>query len=322
MRMVRAAIVAALALGATFAFADGYPAQPVRVIVSATPGAAADLTARVLTRRLSQTLGQNFSVETRLPGGIDPIEMVARAPKDGYTLLMATAASTISASLSPNGVPNLAADFAPVALVATVPQILVVPPALGVGTVAGLIALAKAKPGQLSFGSAGVGTTSHLAGEMFNVLAGVQISHTPYPSIAAAVTDLLAGRVSAMFAPASAVLQLLEQGKLKGVATTGAKRAVVASSLPTMQEAGVGDFETGLWFGLFAPAGTPPDVIDRLAQGINGALQAHEVRSALRVQGIDAVGGTPQEFAQHIESETRKWAKVAAAAGLKKSLSP
>jgi tripartite-type tricarboxylate transporter receptor subunit TctC len=323
--MVRAAIAAALAAGLTLvhtaSFAETYPAQPVRLYVSATPGAPADLTARVLARRLSQALGQSFSVESARPGP-ETIDLVARAPKDGYTLLMGTATNAINASLASGGTASFAGGLTPVALVATVPQVLVVPPSLGVATVADLIALAKARPGQLSFGSSGEGSATHLAGEMFNLSAGVQMSHTAYPSTAAAVTDLLAGRISAMFAPASAVLQLLEQGKLKGLATTGARRAMVMPSLPTMQEAGLRDFETGLWFGLFAPAGTPQELIDRLADGINGALQATDVRSALRVQGIDACGGTPQEFAQYIASETHKWAKVAVAAGLRKSLSP
>lgn len=323
MARLRAVIGAALVLGASCALAAShageYPAQGVRVVLGFTPGAAADLTARVLSRRLSQKFGQPFSIENRHSlGSNGAAELVARAPKDGYTLLMGSAANTINASLSPDPKFNFSSDFAPIALIASVPQILVVSPSLGVDNVRGLIALAKARPGQLSFGSSGFGTSAHLSGELFNMMAGVQLTHVPYPGSTQSVTDLLAGQISVLFAPVSAVLQYIEQGRLKALATTGAKRAGIVPNLPTMAEAGLPGFETGLWFGLLAPAGTPRDVVDRLADAINATLETNEFRSALRVQGIDPIGGTPEDFARHIERETRKWAAVAAAVGLKK----
>lgn len=320
---MRGIVAAALLLAAGCAFAASYagdyPAQGVRVITGFSPGASADLTARVINRKLSQKFGQNFSVENHASGGINAAaEMVARAPKDGYTLLLGTAANVINASILPELPFDIASDFAPVVIIASVPQVLVVSPTLGVDSVRDLIALAKARPGQLTFASGGFGTSTHLAGELFNLMAGVHLAHVPYPSTAQAVTDLLAGRVSALFAPAPGVLQYIEQGRVKALAATSAKRPGIAPNLPTMAEAGVPGYESGLWFGLLAPAGTPPEVIERLGSAINGALEASEVRSALRLQGIDPVGGTPDDFARLIEAETRKWANVAAAVGLKK----
>jgi tripartite-type tricarboxylate transporter receptor subunit TctC len=320
---LRGIMAAALLLGASCAlaasYAGDYPAHPVRVIIGFSPGASADLTARVINRKLSQRFGQNFSVENRASAGINAAaEMVARSPKDGYTLLLGTAANVINASILPELPFDLASDFAPVVLIASVPQVLVVSPALGVESVRDLIALAKARPGQLTFASGGFGTSTHLAGELFNLMAGVHLAHVPYPSTAQAVTDLLAGRVSALFAPAPGVLQHIEQGRVKALAATSAKRPGIAPNLPTMREAGLAGYESGLWFGLLAPAGTPPDVVERLGLAINAALQANDVRAALRLQGIDPVGGTADDFARHIEAETRKWTNVAAAVGLKK----
>jgi tripartite-type tricarboxylate transporter receptor subunit TctC len=324
-RMFKARILtaAALLLGASCGLAASYgadyPAHAVRVVIGFSPGASADLTARVINRKLSQKFGQSFSVENRANAGINgAAEIVARSPKDGYTLLLGTAANVINATIVPELPFDFGSDFAPVVLIASVPQVLVVSPALGVESVRDLIALAKARPGQLTFGSGGFGTSTHLAGELFNLMAGVHLAHVPYPSTAQAVTDLLAGRVSALFAPAPGVLQHIEQGRVKALASTGAKRPGIAPNLPTMAEAGLPDYESGLWFGLLAPAGTPRDVIDRLGAAINAALDANEVRAALRVQGIDPVGGSAQDFARHIEAESRKWTSVAAAVGLKK----
>jgi tripartite-type tricarboxylate transporter receptor subunit TctC len=318
---LRAVFGAALMLGAscTLAPADNYPAQAVRILIAANAGSPADLTARVLGRRLNQKFNQPFLTENRPGTGAEgAAAIVARAPKDGYTLLMGTAANTILNSVAVDPALNFTTDLAPIVLIASVPQILVVTPTLGVDNVRELIALAKAHPGELSFGSSGIGSATELSGELFNKMAEVRILRVPYSGISPAVTDLLAGRISAMFAPASAVLQYVDQGRLKALATTGGKRAAIAPTLPTMTEAGVPGFETGLWFGLLAPAGTPEEAIQRIGDAVNEALLAHEIRSALRVQGIDPVGGSPTDFARHIESETRKWSGIAATVGLKK----
>ena len=299
--------------------ADEYPSRPVRIIIGFGPGASADITARVLAQRFNQKLGQQFVVENR-PGAGSSLaaEFVARAAKDGYTLFMATIANTINSAISSNLNFDFAKDLAPIALIATVPNILVVHPSLGVSNVRDLIALAKAKPEQITYGSSGVGTLTHVSVELFNSMAGVKFVHVPYPGSAQAVADLLAGRIQVSFSPASTVMPHVAEGKLVALASTAMKRASIAPNLPTMAEAGLPGFETGLWFGLLAPTGTPRAIIDRLSAAANEALQASEVMALLRPQGIDPLGGTPEEFARTIAAETQKWAEVAKAAGLKK----
>jgi tripartite-type tricarboxylate transporter receptor subunit TctC len=296
-----------------------YPSRPVRVLVGFGPGSSADLSARILAQRLSQTLGQQFVVENRAGAGSNiATEAVARAAKDGYTLFVGTVANTINVSLAPNTSFDFQKDLAPIALVSTLPNVLVVHPSTGARTVPELVALAKAKPGELSFASSGVGTSPHLSGELFNVMAGVKLVHVPYQGSAQAVTDLLAGRTAAMFSPASTVLQHVKEGKLTALASTQLKRAGSAPELPTMDEAGLKGFDTGVWFGLMAPAGTPNEIVDKLAQAVNEALKNDEVLARLHQQGIDPLGGTPDEFTRYIGSEVKKWADVASAAGLKK----
>jgi tripartite-type tricarboxylate transporter receptor subunit TctC len=199
-----------------------------------------------------------------------------------------------------------------------VPVILVVHPSVNVKSVKELIALAKAKPGEINYASTGIGASPHLSAELFNMRANVKLVHIPYPGSPQAVTDLLAGRVSVMFSPASTVLSHIESGKLVGLASTAAKRPDAAPNLPTMEEAGLPDFDTSIWFGLLAPAGTPRPIVDKLAAAVNGAIKSNEVLDGLKRQGFEPLGSTPEEFARYIESETRKWDVVVTAAGLKK----
>ena len=299
--------------------ADDYPSRPVRIIIGFGPGASADITARVLAQRFNQTLGQQFVVENR-PGAGSSLaaEFVARAPKDGYTLFMATIANTINSAISSSLSFDFAKDLAPIALVASVPNILVVHPSLRVNNVRDLIALAKTKPEQILYGSSGVGTLTHVSVELFNTVAGVKFVHVPYPGSAQALADLLAGRIQVSFSPASTVMPHIAEGKLVALASTAQKRAGVAPNLPTMTEAGLPGFETGLWFGLLAPADTPRAIIEKLSAATNEALQSSEVMAPLRPQGIDPLGGSPEDFARTIATETRKWAEVARAAGLRK----
>jgi len=308
---------AALPLAARAARAQAYPTRPVKLIVGFGPASAADVTARILAQRLDQTMGQQFVVENH-PGAASSIgaEYVVRAPKDGYTLLLATVANAVNATLSPDLTFDFAKDLAPIVLVSTLPNILVVHPSLGVKSVHELVALAKSKPGQLSFGSAGVGTSTHLAGELFNMMAGVKIVHIPYQGSPQAVTDLLAGRIGIMFSPVSTALPHIVAGKLVALASTQLQRASAAPDLPTMAELGFKDFDCGIWFGLMAPAGTPPAIINALNRAANDALASDQVRAALRQQGIDALGGSSEKFANYIGTEIKKWADVAAAAGL------
>jgi tripartite-type tricarboxylate transporter receptor subunit TctC len=311
--------VAVGALSGLAARADDYPTRPIRVIVGFGPGSGADITARVVGARMSEILGQQIVVENKAGAGSSlAADYVAHAAKDGYTLLMATAAQPINAAVSSNLNFDFVKDFAPIGLVSTAANLLVVNPSLGVKSVKELIALAKEKPGALTYGSSGVATGTHLAAELFKVLTGVQMVHVPYGGSAQALTDLLAGRIQLLFTPVSTVIQHVRDGRLVALAATEAKRAAIAPEVPTMAEAGLAGFDTGLWFGLLAPAGTPPAAINRISATVNQALKADEVANALRPQGIDLLGGTPDEFARYIASEMKRWDTVARAAGLKK----
>ena len=319
----RLAIVAALTcaalLAGSAARADDYPNRPIRVVVGFSAGSGADITARVVGQRMGQILGQQIVVENKTGAGSSlAAEFVARAPKDGYTLLLATIANPINAAMSSNLSFDFPRDFVPIVRLTTTPNILVVHPSVGVKSVKELIDLAKSKPDQLSFASSGVATGTHLSAELFKVLAGVKMVHVPYAGSPQAVTDLLAGRIQVFFSPASTVLQHVRDGKLVARASTETKRTAIAPDLPTMVEGGLPGFETGLWFGLLAPAGTSNEIVDKLARAANEALQADEVAKALAPQGIDLVGGSPEDFARYLASEMKRWATVAEAAGLKK----
>jgi len=321
-RVLAFAALAAIWFGAASdarAQAD-YPSRPVRIIVGFGPGSAADISARLVGGRAGAILGQQFVVEGR-PGAGSNIaaEYVARAEKDGYTLFLGTAANAINATLTPNLTFDFAKDFAPVALITALPNILVVHPSLGVRSVPELIALAKSKPGEIFFGSSGIGTAPHLSGELFNVMAGTKLVHVPYQGSAQAATDLLSGRIQVMFSPASTVLPQVAEGRLVALASTQLKRAASAPDLPTLSEAGLPGFDTSVWFGLQAPTGTPKTVVDRLNGAINEALRAKEVLDGLRAAGIEPLGGSPEDFARTIASEIKKWADVVTAAGLKKA---
>jgi tripartite-type tricarboxylate transporter receptor subunit TctC len=295
-----------------------YPSRPVHLVIGFGPGSAADLTARVLAQRLSKTLGQSFVVEIK-PGAGSTVaaEQVARAPKDGYTLFIGTVAVIINGLLQPNPRVNLANDFAPITLATSSPNILVVHPSSGVSNVKELIALAKAKPGQLNFGTSGFGTSPHLTGELFNIMAGTKIVSVHYPGSAQALTDLLGGRIQVMFSPASTVLAQVEAGTLRALATSELTRTAAAPKLPTVAESGLPGFNTSLWFGVVAPAGTPRPIVDRLAGAVNEALKNEEAAKPLIAAGLDVKGGTPDEFAAYIKSETEKYSNVVAQAGLR-----
>ncbi len=320
-RCISAAV--ALAMGSltpiSTAAAEDYPVRPVRIIIGFGPGASGDIAARVLAQKFGALFGQQFVVENRTGAGSNiATNFVAHAPKDGYTLLQGTVANTINAAITPNLNFDLIKDFAPVALFTTLPNILVVHPAIGAKTVNDLIGIARATPGQLSFGSAGVGSGSHFTGELFNVMAGTKLVHVPYAGTAQALTDLLAGRLQVMFSPASTVLQHVSEGKITALASTGLQRASAAPDLPTISEAGIPGFDTSGWFGLLAPAGVSRDVIESLARATNEAAKSPDVVAALRPQGFDMEGGTPAEFAAFVRSDLEKWSRVAAAAGLKR----
>ena len=317
-RVAAGFVLAAATLAADFsrpAMADDYPSRPVRIIVGFGPGSTADYSARTVAQKLSLKYGQQFVVESRAGAGSNlAAEYLARSPRDGYTLLMGTVANTINATISKLSF-DFGKDFAPITPVSTVPNILVAHPSTGFRSVADIVAAAKAKPEPMMYGSSGVGSALHVYGELLNISAGIKMTHVPYPGSAQSLTDLLAGRISVMFSPAPTVLPHIQSGALIAVAATSPN---VLPNLPTMADAGYQGFDAGLWFGMLAPAGTPREIVDKLAGGINEALKMDDVIQALRKQGFQTLGGTPDEFSRYIKSEIAQWARVAESAGLKK----
>lgn len=290
---------------------DRYPSRPIRLIVGFAAGSSGDVAARIVSNKLGQILGQAVVVENR-PGASSMIatDYVARASKDGYTLLLATIAATINTTLMPNKGTNFQTDLAPIVLIGSIPNILVVTPTLKVDSVKELIALAKAKPDELLYGASGIGSGPHMATQLFEQMAGIKMRGVLYPGSAQTVTDLIAGRIQVMFAPSSTVVGLIGQGTVKPLATTEARRAGIAPDLPTISEAALPGYNTGVWFGLLAPAGTPTAVIEKLSKAGNEALADADVVKQLGVQGLDARGGSPEDFRVFIKAETDRWAQV------------
>lgn len=306
-----AVMLVAVLCAASGAAAQPYPARSVRVIAGFPPGSGADITARVIGARLTDVLGQQFVVDNR-PGAASNIaaELAAKAPPDGYTLFIGTVANTINATLYSKLPFDFARDFAPVALTTAAPNVLVLHPSVPAKSVKELIALAKSRPGQLNFASAGTGTAPHLSGELFNAMAGVTMVHIPYKGSPPAVTDLLAGEVALMFSPSSTVLPHVKTGRLRALAVTTASRLPSLPELPTVAESGLTGYETITWFGFVAPARTPPAIVTRLNTEIVRVLALPEVRNLFASQGIETLGGTPGHFASYIRDEIAKWAKA------------
>lgn len=307
------ALLAAATLFSVAALAQSeiYPSKPVRVLVGFPAGSSTDVATRVIAQRLGQSLGQQFIVENRAGASSNIAARAAvAAPADGYTLFVGTVANTINATLQASSSVDLSKDFLPVAMVGSVPNILVANPSLGVSSLEQLIAKAKAEPGRVSFASSGNGTSPHLSGELLAHMAGVRLLHVPYKGSSPAVVDLLAGQVLTMFGPASTVLPHIREGKLRALASTGLKRASSMPDLPTVDELGLKGFETSVWFGINAPRGTPAAVIEKLRAAIAAAQDNAEVQTQFKAQGIEFVRAGPAEYAALIRSETDKWARV------------
>jgi tripartite-type tricarboxylate transporter receptor subunit TctC len=304
-------LVAALALLAGTVAAQPYPSKAVRVIAGFPPGSGADITARVIGVKLYEATGQQFFVDNR-PGAGSNIaaELAAKSPPDGYTLFIGTVANTINATLYSKLPFDFARDFAPVVLTTAAPNVLVVHPSVPVKSVKELVVLAKSRPGQLNFASAGTGTAPHLSGELFNAMAGVKMTHVPYKGSPPAVIDLVAGSVDVMFSPASSVIPHVKSGRLRALAVTTAARLPSLPELPTVAESGLKGYETITWFGFVAPAKTPPAIVTRLNAEIVKALALPDVRSQFELQGIEILGGTPERFADYIREEIAKWARA------------
>jgi tripartite-type tricarboxylate transporter receptor subunit TctC len=308
-----AAVMLTSVAGAASVAAQSWPTQPVKVLVGFGPGSAADILARLLAKRMEVSLGQPVVVENR-PGNSSMIaaDFVARAAADGYTLFMATIANTLNpAETKSNFI--LDKDLAPIALLGIVPNVLVAHPSVPANNLQELIELAKSKPESLTFGSSGYATASYMAAELFNAKAGTKILSVPYQGGSnQAVSDLLSGRITLMFNVAATLAPHVEAGKLKAFAVAQSKRASIMPEVPTLAEAGMPGYDAGIWIGLLAPAGTPPAIVEKLSGAANDALNSEEVRTALKRQGTDPVGGSPKEFADFIRADIEKWAAVLA----------
>jgi tripartite-type tricarboxylate transporter receptor subunit TctC len=306
-----AVLLAAFAMLAQLARADDYPSRPVRLIVGFAAGSSGDVIARIVAHKLSDELKQSVIVEDK-PGASSMVatDYVARSAKDGYTLMFATIATTINMTLLAGKAPNVEKDMTPIALVGSIPNILVVNAKLGVSDVKGLIALAKEKPDELLYGASGIGSGPHLATELFKQMAGVKMTGVLYPGSGQTAVDLIAGRIQVMFAPAPTVLGLIKDGRVKALATTEAKRSSVAPDLPTIGEDALPGYAAGLWFGILGPAGLPKPVTDKVSEATNAALKDPQLLHELQSQGLNAAGGSPEDFARLIKSETERWARV------------
>ncbi len=291
------------------AYAQPFPAKPVRIVVPFPPGGGADALARLMAPKLIEIWRQQVIVENK-PGASGHIgaDHVAQSPADGHTLLMSSTASLTERNVS---------QFAPVTLVSASPYVVTANPQVQASNIRELIALARANPGKLSFGSSGTGAASHLCAELFKSMAKVDLLHVPYKGTGQAVTDLLAGHVDLLFAPSQAVIQHVRAGKLKALATTSAKRSETLPDLPTVAESGLPGYEAVGWFGLLAPAATPKPVVDKLSADANRALADSEVRIRMQALGADPSGNTPEEFARFIRDDQAKWAKLMREAGIK-----
>ena len=315
----RAINLIAFALLASPAAAQTYPDKPIRILVGFAAGGPADITARLIGDRLSEAWGKPVIVEnvTGAAGNL-ATDRVAKSAPDGYTLLAAASATIVTNPSLYQKLPfDPVKDLAPITQAVYTPNVLAVHPELPVRSVQELVAYARQNPGKLTFGSAGAGTSQHLAGELFKTMAGIDIQHVPYRGIAAVMPDLIAGRLTFAFGNISAVLPLVREGKLRALAVSSTRRYASVAELPTMIEAGFPGFDSTAWFGLMAPAGTPPDIIEKLHRESVRILALPDVRARFDALGIEVIGNTPAEFATVIQTETPHWAKVIKDAGIK-----
>jgi tripartite-type tricarboxylate transporter receptor subunit TctC len=309
-------IVAASLAGAALAQAN-YPTRPVRIIVPSSPGGGTDILSRLVAPGFSERLGQTAVVDNRPgAGSIIGNDIVAKSPPDGYTLLMGISTLAILPSMHKKLPYDAMRDLAPITQVIAAPNILVVHPSLPVKSVKDLIAFAKKHPGELNYGSAGLGTNPHLSMELFLSMTGIKMVHIAYKGLGPALVDLVAGHVVAATSTMLAGLPHVKAGRLRPLATTGAKRSAVLPDLPTVAEAGVPGYEAVQWYGLFAPGKTPQPIITKLHDAMVGALKSPAIGDKLKIDGAEAVGSTPEEFGRFLRSETQKWGKVVRAAGI------
>lgn len=314
----RLALSAAMLLLGASALAQDFPTRPVRIVVPFPPGGGTDVVARAVAPKISETLGQSVIIENRSgAGGNIGTEVVARSAADGYTLLVASAATAINTTLANNLSWDLQRDFAPVVLLVINQSLLAAHPSVPVSNVRELLALAKAKPGQVTYASYGNGSSAHLIAELFKMTAGVDLLHVPYKGAAPAVTDLLGGQVNVMFADVAAILSHVKAGKAKALGIGSARRFEGLPEVPTISEAGVPGFEGGGFLGLVAPAGTPRAAIAAMNGAALKSLAAPEVRERLLSLASIPVGESPEYFGKHLKSEVEKWARVIRAGNIR-----
>ncbi len=312
-----ALVVPAFVAGA--AFAQQYPSKPIRLVVPQPPGGGNDTIARMLGLKLSAALKQQVAVDNRAgAGGLIGADIAAHSPADGYTLLLGNVAVLAIIPNVQKKVPyDALKDFAPISLVASAPLLVVVHPSLPVTSIKQLIALAKAKPGRLNYASNGVGSSTHLATEMFKLMTKTDLVHVPYKGLAPATTDLLSGQVQLMFSSAVAMMPHAQSGRLRAIAMTGAKRSAAIPDIPTVAEAGVPDYESGSWYGILAPAGTPREIIELLNREIVAAVRSPDITDRLVAEAVIPVGSTAADFAAYIQKEHMRIGNVIRSSGAK-----
>ena len=298
---------------------DGWPERPLRLVVPFPAGSSTDIIARIVAQRLSHRLGQHVVIENRAgASGNIGADAVAKAAPDGYTIGIATASThAVAASLSPNLPYDPVRDFAPVGMIGSQPYVLVLHPALPARNLAELIALAKAKPGTLNYGSAGIASLAHLATELFASMAGVNIVHVPYKSSSQSMTDMITGRLDMQFATIAPSLPTIRAGQLRALVTSGKTRVAALPELPTVAEAGIAGYEAALWVSFVVPSGTSPRIIARLSREVNDVLESSDGTEALVAQGMAPEPGPPEALTQRIRGDIEKWRGVAAKAGIR-----
>jgi tripartite-type tricarboxylate transporter receptor subunit TctC len=295
-----------------------WPARPIRFILPFPPGGGTDILGRLIAERLTAGLGQPVVTENRGgAGGNVGAEAAAKSPPDGYTIVLVAPSLAISPSLYSKLNYDPVKDFAPVSLVATVPNVMITNPSVPAATLKEFIALAKSKPGEMNFGSGGSGTSNHLAGELFNIVAGVKLVHVPYKGVNLAMQDVLSGRVQLVFIGIPAAAPHIKAGKLRALALASAQRSAVLPDVPTADEAGLPEFEVTTWYGILAPAGTPRPVVARLNGELGKIMHSPELKDRLEALATDPLTSTPEEFADLIRREIAKWSEVVREAGLK-----
>ena len=300
------------------ALAQSYPTRAIKLVVPSSPGGGTDIVARILGQKLSEQLGQQFVVENRAGAGtVIGNDAVAKSAPDGYTLLMGLSTLAINPSMYAKLPYDALRDFAPISQSVSACNILILHPSVPAKTVVELIALARAKPGSLTFGSAGMGTNPHLSGELFKSLARIDMVHVPFKGSGQSIISQVAGEIAANFPSVPTAMPYVKAGRLRGIGVTTLKRVEVLPDVPSIAEAGLPGYEATQWFGLLAPAGTPRPIIDRLYQESLRALRSADMKERMTAEGLEVVGSTPEEFASYIRSETEKWTRVIKAAGIK-----